>query len=158
MNLFKSFLWAIGACFLSATVAYAGEAELAIPDLEKGEFTIFGGTITAWNLLFYGSFVICGTLFISLYLAYQIKKLPAHKSMLDIAEIIFQTCKTYLIQQGKFLLMLFVLIAIAISYYMLGGSHGEEAGVEAAAAAANQMSPYVSLALVLFFSIVGMAG
>ena len=63
--------------------------------------------------------MICGTLGISLYQFYQIKKQPAHQSMLDIAEIIFQTCKTYLIQQGKFLLMLLVLIAIAISYYLL---------------------------------------
>jgi len=46
-------------------------------------------------LLFYGSFVICGTLGISLYLRAQIKALPAHKSMLAVAEIIFQTCKTY---------------------------------------------------------------
>ena len=69
--------------------------------------------------------VICGTLGISLYLRAQIHKLPAHKSMLEVAEIIFQTCKTYLIQQGKFLLMLFVLIAIAISYYLLGFGHEE---------------------------------
>ncbi len=46
--------------------------------------------------------------------------------MLDVAEIIFQTCKTYLIQQGKFLLMLFVLIAIAISYYLLGFGHAAD--------------------------------
>src|SRR5262249_49793386 len=51
---------------------------------------------------------------------------PAHKSMLNVAEVIFQTCKTYLIQQGKFLLMLFVLIAVAISYYLLGFGHETE--------------------------------
>src|SRR5207249_68585 len=55
-----------------------------------------------------------------------IHKLPAHSSMLNVAETIFQTCKTYLIQQGKFLLMLFVLIACAISYYLLGFGHAEE--------------------------------
>ncbi len=55
----------------------------------------------AWNLLFGGAIVIAGTLGISLYLRGQIHKLPAHKSMLDISEIIFQTCKTYLIQQGQ---------------------------------------------------------
>ena len=75
---------------------------------------------------FYGALVICGTLGISLYLRTQIHKLPAHKSMLDVAEIIFQTCKTYLIQQGKFLLMLFVLIAVAITYYLLGFGHEAE--------------------------------
>ena len=66
-----------------------------------------------WQVLFYGACVIAGTLGISLYQLYQIHKQPAHKSMLDVAEIIFQTCKTYLIQQGKFLLMLFVIIAVA---------------------------------------------
>src|SRR5262249_30019677 len=77
-------------------------------------------------ILFWGAMVICGTLGISLYLRTQIHRLPAHKSMLDVAEIIFQTCKTYLIQQGKFLLMLFALIAIAITYYLVGFGHADE--------------------------------
>ena len=103
-------------------------------------------------LLLVGSFVICGTLGISLYQLYQIKQQPAHQSMLDIAEIIFQTCKTYLIQQGKFLMMLYVLIGAAISYY-LWISHtpplpGEPEGISAP----------VTIALVLFFAIVGMGG
>jgi K(+)-stimulated pyrophosphate-energized sodium pump len=151
-------LGGLAVLLLTAAGASASEADLAIPDLHEGKFNLFGTEVSAWNLLAIGALVICGTLGISLYQFFQIKKQPAHKSMLDVAEIIFQTCKTYLIQQGKFLLMLWVLIAIAISYYMLGGSHGDEAGAEAAVAAANQMSPYVSLALVLFFSIVGMAG
>lgn len=104
----------------SALPAFASEADLAIPDLDKhGSFTIAGNTISAGNLLFYGSFVILGTLGISLYLRSQIKRLPAHKSMLDVAEIIFQTCKTYLIQQGKFLALLFVLIGAAMTYYFM---------------------------------------
>jgi K(+)-stimulated pyrophosphate-energized sodium pump len=111
---------------LSAQSALAGEADLAIPDLHKGTFNIAGQTITAWNLLFYGALVICGTVGFSLYLRAQIHRLPAHKSMLDVADVIFKTCKTYLIQQGKFLLMLFVLIAAAIGYYLYGAS-GEAA-------------------------------
>jgi len=133
-------------------VSSASEADLAIPDLRKGHFTSLGG-ISAWNLLAIGALVITGTLGISLYQLYQIYKQPAHKSMLDIAEIIFQTCKTYLIQQGKFLLMLFVLIAIAISYYLLASPHEAKPG-EAAAT----ISPIVTLILVLFFSVVGMGG
>jgi K(+)-stimulated pyrophosphate-energized sodium pump len=105
---------------LTATAAPASEADLAIPDLHAGHFTILGIDIPAWNLLLYGALVICGTLGISLYLRSQIHQLPAHKSMLTVAETIFQTCKTYLLQQGRFLLMLFVLIALAISYYLLG--------------------------------------
>jgi K(+)-stimulated pyrophosphate-energized sodium pump len=113
------------AAALSGSEARASEADLAIPDLHAGTFDIFGTEVSAWNLLFYGALVICGTLGISLYLRTQIQRLPAHSSMLNIAEIIYQTCKTYLLQQGKFLLMLFVLIAIAISYYLLafGGTH-----------------------------------
>src|SRR5437588_6646055 len=121
--------------------ARAGEADLAIPDLHAGHFDSLGG-ISAWNLLFFGSFVIVGTLGISIYQLYQIQKQPAHQSMLDIAEIIFQTCKTYLIQQGKFLLMLFALIAAAMSYYFLGLQH----------------ESLQTLLLVLFFSVVGMGG
>jgi K(+)-stimulated pyrophosphate-energized sodium pump len=154
---------------LLASSALGSEADLAIPDLHEGHFANLGG-ISAWNLLAVGALVICGTLGISLYQLYQIKKQPAHKSMLDVAEIIFQTCKTYLIQQGKFLLMLFVLIAVCISYYILGATHDAEPGIaEPGAAAATavvgaseaalpQLSRPMTLALVLLFAIVGMAG
>jgi K(+)-stimulated pyrophosphate-energized sodium pump len=151
MKFVKLFAWSLGICLLAAASAGAGEADLAIPDLHQGSFTILGQSISAWNLLLYGSMVIAGTLGISLSLRNQVRSLPAHKSMLDVAEIIFQTCKEYLFQQGKFLLMLFVLIAIAISYYMLGGDHGAENDP-------NALSPYATLGLVLLFSVVGMGG
>ena len=97
----KPLLMLAAAWLLTASTGFASEADLAIPDLSKnGSFTIFGSTISAGSLLLYGSFVICGTLGISLYLRAQIAKLPAHSSMLNVAEIIFQTCKTYLLQQG----------------------------------------------------------
>src|ERR1700729_2745051 len=116
--LLNPILWAAFVLLLTAAGAGASEADLAIPDLHQGHFDSLGG-ISAWNLLAGGALVICITLGFSLYLRAQIHKLPAHKSMLDVAEVIFQTCKTYLIQQGKFLLMLFALIAIAISYYLV---------------------------------------
>jgi len=130
-------LWILGS-----TTALAGEADLAIPDLHEGKFVIFGQEISAWNLLFGGAIVITGTLGISLFLRHQIKSLPAHESMLKISEIIFQTCKTYLIQQGKFLLMLFAIIASAMTYYFM----------------ALQGEPLETAMLVLLFSVVGMAG
>ncbi|HEY2413426.1 MAG TPA: sodium-translocating pyrophosphatase [Pirellulaceae bacterium] len=154
----------VAALLLLAAPAVASEADLAIPDLHDGKFNIFGTTITAWQLLFYGSFVILGTLGISLYQFFQIKKQPAHQSMLNIAEIIYQTCQTYLIQQGKFLLMLWVLIAIAISYYLLQGSgHEADAATDATvatevAAKAAGITPVMTVVYVLFFSVVGMAG
>ena len=136
------FLLALFVLVLTGTSARASEADLAIPDLHEGKFTIFGQTISAWNLLFYGACVIAGTLGISLYQLYQIRKQPAHQSMLNVAEVIFQTCKTYLIQQGKFLLMLFVLIAVAMTYYFM----------------ALQGEPLKTALLVLLFSVIGMGG
>src|SRR5207302_4236205 len=118
----KAILAALVVLLLAGSSLHAGETDLAIPDLHKGHF--FGGTVSAWWLLFCGALVITGTLGISLYLFFQVRKLPAHQSMLNVAHIIFQTCKTYLLQQGKFLLMLFVLIAAAMAYYLLGFQAG----------------------------------
>ena len=137
-----SLLVLVAFLFLGGGVALADESQLAIPDLHKGTFTIGGKVITAWNLLFYGALVITGTLGISLYLRHQVRILPAHSSMLKIAEIIFATCKTYLIQQGRFLLMLFAIIGSAMTYYFMGLQH----------------ETFGTALLVLFFSVVGMAG
>src|SRR5205823_12847222 len=114
----------------------------------KPHFHIFGGEISAWNLLFYGALVITGTLGISLYQLWQIRRQPAHKSMLDVAEVIFQTCKTYLIQQGKFLLMLFCFIAAAISFYFFLEKKPED----------TTAHTLETILLVLLFSVVGMGG
>ena len=121
----KPILFCLAVLLLTASTGFASEADLAIPNLRAGTFDTLGG-ISAWNLLFYGSFVICFTLGISLYLRMEIHKLPAHASMLNVAEIIFQTCKTYLIQQGKFLLLLFLFIGAAITYYLMGFGHAGE--------------------------------
>src|SRR5260370_13236762 len=138
----KRICGSIAVLLLTGTRGRASEADLAIPDLwHHGTFDNLGGITPGW-LLFFGSFVILGTLGISLYQLYQIHKQPAHKSMLDISEIIFATCRTYLIQQGKFLLMLFAIIAVAMTYYFLVL---KEQGIE-------------TVAYVLGFSVVGMAG
>src|SRR6478672_10168122 len=108
--------WTILAVLVTGSAAWASEGDLAIPDLHVNVF--FGNSVSAWWLLFCGAMVICGTLGISLYLRTQIHKLPAHRSMTNVAEIIYQTCKTYLIQQGKFLLALFAFIAVCISFYL----------------------------------------
>ena len=68
--------------------ASASEASLAIPDLHQGKFNIFGQQISGWNLLAFGALVITGTLGISLSLRMQIQNLPAHSSMLAVAETI----------------------------------------------------------------------
>jgi K(+)-stimulated pyrophosphate-energized sodium pump len=139
-------------CILLAPApANASEADLKIPDLRAGKFFSGGDPnkgVPAWDLLFYGALVIAGTLGISLYQLVQIHKQPAHKSMLDISEVIFQTCKTYLIQQGKFLLMLFAFIAIAIAFYFYLEMKPDQS-------AAHTLN---TIGLVLLFSIVGMGG
>jgi K(+)-stimulated pyrophosphate-energized sodium pump len=153
MKILKSLAWSVGVLLLAGTSVLASEADLKIPDLHgvsggKAHFNLFGQDISAWNLLFYGALVITGTLGISLYQLYQIRKQPAHKSMLDIAEVIFQTCKTYLIQQGKFLLMLFCFIAAAITFYFFLEKKPDD----------STAHTLETILLVLLFSVVGMGG
>lgn len=121
---------------------FASELDLAIPDLHDGVFHIYGYTISAWNFLFYGALVITGTLGFSLLLFHQVRKLPAHDSMLKVAQTIYATCRTYLLQQGKFLLMLFALITVVLCVYFF--------------ALAGQSVPVVLQ--VLLFTIIGMGG
>ena len=142
MKVFKRLMLGVGLILLSAPQIFASEADLAIPDLHSGTYTLFGATITAWQFLFYGALVIVGTLSISLFQYYMIKKEKAHGSMLKVADTIYQTCRTYLIQQGKFLLMLFAFIAVAMAFYFLF-LKGEK---------------IPTLLQVLLFSVVGMAG
>src|SRR3989338_122524 len=121
--------------------AWSSEADLKIPDLHQGSFNLFGG-LTGFQILLYGAMVILGTMGLSLYQFVKVKAFPAHKSMLDVAETIFQTCKTYLKQQAKFLTILFAIIACAMAYYFIALKH----------------ESITTLGLVLLFSVVGMAG
>jgi K(+)-stimulated pyrophosphate-energized sodium pump len=88
-------------------LTWASEADLKIPELSSSQN----------NLLMWG-FVICflGVLF-GYYQFTKVKKLHAHASMLDVSKVIFETCKTYLIQQGKFLIILFIFIAACVAFY-----------------------------------------
>ncbi len=115
MQFIKRSLIFLGLLLMSGIPVLASEADLAIPDLHQGYFENFG--LDAWHLLLYGSIVIVFTLSVSLTLFRSIKKFPAHQSMLSVAATIYETCKTYLIQQGKFLLILFSIIGVAMAYY-----------------------------------------
>ncbi len=88
-------------------ITFASEADLKIPNLSEGQN----------NLLIWG-FVICvlGLAF-GFYQFLRVRGLKAHKSMLDVSHIIFETCKTYLLQQGKFLIWLFLIIAACVTFY-----------------------------------------
>lgn len=96
--------------------AVASEIDLKIPSLDVG-YNFWGYAITGSQILFYGmSICILGMLF-GFYEFAKIKKMPAHSSMLNISSIIYETCKTYMKQQAKLLVVLECFIAVCIFYY-----------------------------------------
>jgi len=104
----------------SAACAMAGEADIKLPDLHSVTFNILGSQVSGITLMYLG-LAICalGALF-GLVQYVQTDKLPVHSSMRNVSEIIWETCKTYLFQQGRFLAVLWVLIAACMGYYFLG--------------------------------------
>src|SRR5438128_3813416 len=117
-----------------------GEASLKLPDLSQVSFLGIDGH----KLLLFGIVICIFGLGFGLAIYSRLKNLPVHKSMRDISELIYETCKTYLITQGKFLLILWVFIAVVIVMYF-----GWLAPVQPVA---------VTLPTILIFSLVGIAG
>lgn len=103
------------ALMLSPAFIFASEADLTLPKFDAISF--FNGAVTAKALLLWGAIIVVLGLLFGLYQALRIKKFPVHKSMKNVAETIYTTCKTYLLQQGKFLLILFAIIAAIIIFY-----------------------------------------
>ena len=121
-----------------------GEAALKLPDLRSVSF--FNGAINGHNLLLIGIvFCVFGLLF-GLAIYTHLKNLPVHRAMLEISELIYETCKTYLTTQGKFILVLWAFIAVIIAAYF-----GWLAPVPGKPVA-------VTLPIILGFSLVGIAG
>jgi len=106
------------AVFGSASAAFAGEADIHIPDLTQVTFAGLGGV--HGTKLMYGGILICliGAVF-GLFQYTQTKALPVHESMAKVSNTIWETCKTYLFTQGKFLAILWLLIAACMIYYFL---------------------------------------
>jgi K(+)-stimulated pyrophosphate-energized sodium pump len=94
---------------------FASEADLTLPNF--GDVTFFNGALTAKALLLWGSIIVILGLLFGLFQAMRIQKFPVHKSMANVANTIYTTCKTYLLQQGKFLLILFAIIGAIIIFY-----------------------------------------
>ena len=105
--------------FFSSTLIFASEANLKIPTLNDDQQSI----------LVAGIFICILGLIFGVYQYFRVKKLRAHQSMLDIAQVIFETCKTYLLQQGKLLIILFIFIAVCVSFYFGFLMHTEFSGV-----------------------------
>ena len=99
-------LIAIFVGLMLPVLTMASEADLVIPDSIKEQSILY------WGFLI----TIAGMLF-GLYQFVQVKKIRAHKSMLDVAQVIFEPSKTYLIQQGKFILILFAFIGTIVAFY-----------------------------------------
>ena len=107
-----AFLLALAA-LLADGVARADESELILPDL--GSVTFLG--MNGRTLLMGGIFVCIAGLAFGLVMYGKLKNLPVHKSMRDVSELIYETCKTYLVTQGKFILILEVFIGTIIAVY-----------------------------------------
>ncbi len=112
----------LGALTLGSLGAWASEADINIPDLTQVTFDGLGGM--KGSTLMYLGILICaiGAAF-GLVQYKQTKALPVHDSMAKVSNTIWETCKTYLFTQGKFLAILWVLIAVCMVYYFMGLQH-----------------------------------
>ena len=106
-------MFAAAAHAQSAPQSGGGEASLKVPDLSQAQFLgVNGHSLLLWGILF----CVLG-LFFGLGIYVRLKNLPVHRSMQEMSELIWETCKTYLTQQGKFLLLLEGFIAVIIIYF-----------------------------------------
>jgi K(+)-stimulated pyrophosphate-energized sodium pump len=121
-----------------STERAGGEAALVLPDLGQAEFMGVNGRI----LLMIGLLVCAAGLLFGLVIYRQLKALPVHASMAEVSELIYETCKTYLLQQGKFLMILEAFIGAIIVIYF-----GLLVGME-----------LPRVLIILAFSVLGIAG
>ena len=121
-----------------------GEASLKLPDLSSVSF--FNGSIDGHKLLLVGILFCLGGLGFGMAIYMRLKNLPVHRAMREISELIYETCKTYLVTQGKFILLLWAFIAVIIAAYFgwLSPVPGKSVGL--------------TLPIILGFSLVGIAG
>ena len=116
-----------------------GEASLKLPNLDSATFLngIGGRTLLMFGLIF----CVLGMVFgLTIYM--RLKNMAVHRSMLEVSELIYETCKTYLITQGKFLILLECFIGVIIVFYF-GFLQGR---------------PAVQVLIILLFSMIGIAG
>lgn len=130
------------------TAHRGGEANLVIPDLNSVSFFGMPG-----GRLLLGGLVVCalGLLF-GLVIYSRLKSMAVHASMLEISELIYETCKTYLVTQGKFIMYLWLFIGAIAAVYFGGLATNEVNGV------VTQGFPPIKVAVILLFSLIGIAG
>ena len=131
----------LSSLITSLVVASGGEANLKLPDLGAERF--LGGAISGSALLAIGLLVSAAGLVFGLSISSRLKNMPVHKSMLEISELIYETAKTYLMTQFKFIAILWAFIAVIIVFYFGVLSEGFGPG---------------KVAIILAFSVVGILG
>ena len=119
-----------------------GEANLVIPDLKNQSVNVTFFGLSGHSLLMGGLAVCALGLIFGLVIFTQLKNMAVHKSMLEVSELIYETCKTYLITQGKFILILEIFIGLVIALYF-----GVLVGF-----------PLNKVIIILLFSLIGIAG
>ncbi len=117
-----------------------GEASLKLPDLHQVSFLPWH--IDGHNLLLIGILACLFGLGFGMAIYMRLKNLPVHRAMREISELIYETCKTYLVTQGKFILLLWIFIAVIITLYFGVLQHMEA----------------MRVVIILGFSLVGIAG
>src|SRR5487761_2064109 len=123
----------------------ASEAELKLPDLHQA---LFLGGISGPTLLMFGLAISALGFVFGIAMYMHLRNLPVHESMLEISELIYETCKTYLMTQGKFLLLLELFIgSIIVFYFGWLAPNGDHSGL-----------PFFEVAIILAFSLIGIAG
>ncbi|MBI2925912.1 MAG: sodium-translocating pyrophosphatase [Verrucomicrobia bacterium] len=127
---------------LSACAAVAGEADIKIPPLDQVQFDLFGGQIAGTTLMYVGLLICAIGAAFGVVQYNQTKALQVHASMAEVSNTIWETCKTYLTQQGKFLVILWALIAACMVYYFMGLQH----------------APLGNVLVILLCSILGILG
>ena len=145
---FSSLLMALLA-LIASTGAFASEADLIVPKLNDPNLATFLGNYTGHSLLLAGIVVSILAMIFGLMVATQLKNAPVHSSMLEISELIYETCKTYLKQQLKFIGILWAFIGTIIVVYfgVLNGYFQGRGGHQ----------PY-EVFVILLFSVIGIAG
>jgi len=143
MMVFGLVLAAAGAAFAQthggeAVHQAGGEANLQLPDLNQGSFL----GMTGRALLMTGIVVCLLGLVFGMVIYKQLRQMPVHAAMLEISELIYETCKTYLMTQGRFILILYVFIGTIMAFYF---------GV-------LQHFPPLKVLVILLFSLIGIAG
>ena len=145
-------LLSLAALNLSAAGVLAGEAELKLPPLHTVNFPALGGA-SGYTLMLLGLVVCALAAVFGVWQYNHTKALPVHDSMRKVSGLIWETCKSYLFQQGKFLAILWVLIGICIAYYFgFLTQHQDAAGT------VTKGMPFGKVVVILLASILGILG